>query len=166
MPVTDVVAKQVLLAENLLDFLYPSLSIDSNSDSCPQCSAEMKDGDIIQGWVPCAFQDYTTCCPKCKHRFVPRFAVTNLAPDFQGSQGIGTPLYCEYLSPWVLRRELDSVAKGEGGIEAMTKPDWRSGTDIHSTLWWNMIVLCRKHRLPFTYLLQGSFQNRLINPTP
>ena len=166
MPVSDVVARQVLLAENLLDFLYPSLSIDTNSDSCPQCSAEMKESHIIQGWEPCAFKNYTTCCPKCKHRFVPRFSVTSLAPDFQGSQALGTPLYCEYLSPWVLRKELDAVAKGEGGIEAMTKPEWRSGTDIHSTLWWNMIVLCRKYRLPYTYLLQGSFQNRLINPTP
>lgn len=166
MPVSDVVGKQVLLAENLLDFLYPSLSIDTSSDSCPQCSAEMNEADIIQGWIPCALQDYTTCCHTCKHRFVPRFAVTNLAPDFHGSQGLGTPLYCEFLSPWVLRKELEDVAKSTGGIESMTQPEWRSGTDIHSTLWWNMIILCRKYRLPFAYLLQGSFQNRLINPTP
>lgn len=166
MPVTDVVAKQIILAENLLDFLYPSLSIDTNSDSCPQCSNQMKEDDIILGWNPCAFQDYTTACPKCRHRFVPRFSVTNLAPDFQGSQGLGTPLYCEYLSPWVLRKELDAVAKAKGGIEEMIKPEWRSGTDIHSTLWWNLVVLCRKYRLPFSYLLQGSFQNRLISPTP
>jgi len=166
MPVSDAVAKQIVLAENLLDFLYPSLSIDLNGDCCPQCSAELSEGDIVQGWVPCAFSDYTTSCPQCKHRFVPRFAVTNLAPDFQGSQGLGTPLYCEYLSPWVLRKELDAVAKGDSGIEAMIMPEWRSGIDIHSTLWWNMVVLCRKYRLPFTYLLQGSFQNRLISPTP
>lgn len=166
MPVTDVVGKQIVLAETLLDFLYPSLSIDTNGDCCPQCSAELNEGDIVNGWVPCAFGDFTTCCPQCKHRFVPRFSVTSLAPDFQGSQGLGTPLYCEYLSPWVLRKELSAVAKGEGGIEEMTKPEWRNGTDIHSTLWWNLIVLCRKYRLPFTYLLQGSFQNRLISPTP
>ena len=166
MPVSSVVAKQIVLAENLLDFLYPSLSIDTNGDSCPQCSAELKESDIVKGWVPCAFGDYTTGCPSCKHRFVPRFSVSSLAPDFQGSQGLSTPLYCEFLSPWVLRKELNAVAEGEGGIEAMTKPEWRSGTDIHSTLWWNLIVLCRKCKLPYTYLLQGSFQNRLIQPTP
>jgi len=166
MPVSDTVAKQYMLAENLLDFLYPTLTIDKNSDSCPQCSAELKEADIVQGWVPCAFNNYTTCCPQCKHRFVPRFSVQSGAVDFQGSQGLGTPLYCEYLSPWVLRKELDAVAKGPGGIEAMTDPEWRSGTDINSTLWWNMIALCQKYRLPFTYLLQGSFQNRLISPTP
>ncbi|CAB9497973.1 DENN domain-containing protein 5B [Seminavis robusta] len=167
MPVSDVVAKQVMLAENLLDFLYPSLSIDTHGDCCPQCSAELKESDIVQGWVPCAFSNFTTACPACKHRFVPRFSVTNLAPDFQGSQGLGTPLYCEYLSPWVLRKELHAVAKGEGGIEELTKPEWRSGNDIHSTIWWNLIVLCRKYRLPYTFLLQGSFlQNRLITATP
>lgn len=166
MPVSDVVAKQIVLAENLLDFLYPSLKIDTNGDCCPQCSAELKESDISRGWVPCDFDNYTTCCPQCKHRFVPRFSVTNLAPDFCGSQGVGTNLYCEFLSPWVLRKELDAVAKSEGGIEAMTKPEWRNGTDIHSTIWWNLIVLCRKYKLPYTYLLQGSFQNRLISPTP
>lgn len=166
MPVSDALSRQSMLAENLLDFLYPSLSIDTNSDCCPQCSAELKEADVVQGWVSCAFSDYTTCCPQCKHRFVPRFSVRNQAVDFQGSQGLGTPLYCEHLSPWVLRKELDAVAKGSGGIEAMTKPEWRSGTDIRSTLWWNMVVLCRTHRLPYTYLLQGSFENRLISPTP
>lgn len=166
MPVSAVVAKQIVLAENLLDFLYPSLSIDTNGDCCPQCSAELKESDIVKGWVPCAFGDYASTCPNCKHRFVPRFSVTNLAPDFQGSQGVGTPLHCEFLSPWVLRKELSAVAEGEGGIEAMTKPEWRSGADIHSTLWWNLIVLCRKYKLPYSYLLQGSFQNRLISPTP
>ena len=166
MPVSNALAKQTMLAENLLDFLYPSLTIDTNSDCCPHCSAELKEADIVQGWAPCAFGNYTTSCPACKHRFVPRFSVRSQAPDFQGSQGLGTPLYCEYLSPWVLRKELDAVANGSGGIEAMTKPEWRSGTDINSTLWWNMVVLCRKYRLPYTYLLQGSFQNRLISPTP
>lgn len=166
MPVSDVVAKQINLAENLLDFLYPSLSIDTNGDNCPQCSADLKEADIVQGWVPCAFGNYTTGCPQCKHRFVPRFSVTNLAPDFQGSQGLGTPLYCEYLSPWVIRKELSAVANGEGGMEVLTKPEFRAGADIQSTLWWNLVVLCRKYRLPFSCLLQGSFENRLISPTP
>jgi hypothetical protein len=164
--VTDDVRKQIVLGESLLDFLYPDLIIDTSSDSCPQCSKELADTDIVAGWLPCEFQDYTTECPQCKHRFVPRFSVTCSAPTFEGSQGTSTPLYCELLSPWVLREELENIIHGAEGINEMLNPEWRSGSDIRATLWWNLIVSFNRYRLPVSFLLQGSFRNRLISPTP
>lgn len=164
--VTEPVQKQVLLGESLLGYLYPGLKIDTCSDSCPQCSKQLSEDDIVNGWLPCEFEDFTTACTQCKHRFVPRFSVRCEAPTFEGSQGPSTPLYCELLSPWVLRKELQNIIHGADGIEEMLNPDWRSGTDIRATLWWNLIVSFKRYRLPLSFLLQGSFQNRLINPTP
>jgi pentatricopeptide repeat protein len=164
--VSDRLMKQIVLGESLLDFLYPDLIIDTRGDACPQCSNLMKESDIVSGWQPCEFQDFTTRCPNCSHRFVPRFSVMCTSPTFEGSQGPGTTFYCEFLSPWVLRRELDHVISGEGGIGVMLDPEWRSGTDIRATLWWNLITVFKRFNLPFSFLLQGSFQNRLISPVP
>jgi pentatricopeptide repeat protein len=166
LPITDRLLKQIVLGESLLDFLYPDLKLEAGGDTCPQCSTVMNEDNIISGWQPSEFQDYTTKCPNCQHRFVPRFSVSCSSPTFKGSQGPGTPLFCEFLSPWVLRKELNHVILGENGIDMMLDPEWRSGTDIRATLWWNLIVMCNRYRLPFSFLLQGSFQNRLINPVP
>ena len=169
-PVTEMIARHLGLGENLLDFVYPDLVIDTDSDSCPHCSHVLNERNIVDGWKPCAFQDYTTACPKCQHRFVPRFVVMCSATTFVGSQGSQTPLYCEFLSPWVLRKELHYIIKdqneinGESGIDKILNPAWRSGSDICSTLFWNLIVCCRRYRLPYTFLLQGNFHNRLILP--
>ena len=163
-PVTEMLSRQLVLGESVLDFVYPELDIDTNSDSCPHCSFVLSEDDVVSGWTACAFRDYTTACPMCEHRFVPRFIVSTTLEGFEGSQGKGTPLYCEFLSPWVVRKELQSVIKGGVGIEGMLDPQWRQGTDIPATLFWNLMVLCRRYRLPFTFLLQGSISNRLILP--
>lgn len=163
---SDRLLKQIILGENLLDFLYPDLKIDTEGDSCPQCSNVMRIGSIIEGWRPRAFQEFTTCCPQCHHRFVPHLSVCCSAPTFEGSQGFGTPLYCEFLSPWVLRRELSHVIESERGIDLLLDPDWRTGTQVGATIWWNLIAIFQHYKLPFSFLLQGSFQNRLINPVP
>lgn len=165
--VPDRVSKQLVLGESLLEFLYPDLKIDTDCDSCPQCSTPTTKVGVIGGWQPRSFQDFTTCCPTCSHRFVPRFTVSCSASSFIGSQGVGTPLYCEFLSPWVLRKELGHViANAEQGIGLVLDPEWRHGTQVSAALWWNLIVLFKHYGLPFSFLLQGSFKNRLIAPVP
>lgn len=164
MSATPMFSQQLELSENLIDLVYQDLTIDTSSDSCPHCSYALSENDIVTGWTPCAFQNYTTHCPKCQHRFVPRFVVACSSPDFQGSQGYQTPLFCEFLSPWVLRKEFQQIIKHGDGIERIIDPEWRSGTDIRATLFWNLMVLCRRYKLPFCFLLQGNFQNRLILP--
>ena len=82
----------------------------------------------------------------------------------EGSQGPSTPLFCEFLSPWVLRQELHNEVRSDEGISAILRPEWRSKADLNSTLWWNLIVFFNRYKLPVTFLLQGSFKNRLITP--
>jgi pentatricopeptide repeat protein len=124
----------------------------------------LSENDVVSGWAPCSFQEYKTHCPKCHHGFVPHFAVSCSSSTFQGSQGPRSALFCEFLSPWVVRRELQHVIKGDTGIEGMLDPQWRNGTDIRATLFWNLIVLFRHYHLPFGFLLQGSIKGRLILP--
>ena len=162
--VTEFLSSHVALGESLMEVVYPDLKIDTNSDSCPHCSHSLMENDVVEGWKPCAFQDYTSECPQCRHRFVPRFEVTSSAVGFQGSQGPQTPLYCEFLSPWVLRKEFQKIIKAEGGIDRLLDPEWRNGTDIRATLFWNLMASCRRYKMPYSFLLQGSFQNRLILP--
>lgn len=164
--VTDSVSTHIALGESLLNLLYPDIIIDTSSDSCPSCSKILSEDDITRGWVPCAFKEYTTACPQCRHRFVPKFTVSCGSPSFQGSQGIATPLYCELLSPWVLRKEIHNVLRHGDGIDVMLQPKWRSMSDINATLWWNTIVWLKRYKLPISFLLQGSFRNRLILPAP
>jgi pentatricopeptide repeat protein len=172
LPVTDFVSHQLELGDAMLEFLYPDLTLDS-TDCCPHCSHELTEADVVKGWLPCNFQDCTSACPKCTFRFVPRFSVSSRSPTFSGSQGPQTPLYCEFLSPWVIRKELQHVLKGGGeggnntvgGIRQMLKPAWRDGSGIEATLFWNVLLLCRRYRLPYSFLLQGSFrQSRLVLP--
>jgi pentatricopeptide repeat protein len=166
MVVPDSVLKQVVLGESLLEYLYPDLRIDASSDSCPRCSNILSEDDVVSGWNACAFDDFTTQCPQCKHRFVSNFTVHTSSTTFEGSQGKGTPLYCEFLSPWVLRKELEHVINGSDGVRGMLNPEWREGTNIRATIWWNLICAFNRYHLPVSFLLQGSFQNRLINPSP
>ena len=163
---SDRIKKQLVLGESLLEFLYPDIFIDTFGDACPMCSNIMKEEDIVSGWQQCDFQDFTTACPQCSHRFVPQFKVSCSSAAFEGSQGPGTPLYCEFLSPWVLRKELGHIICGINSIEQILDPAWRSGTDIRATIWWNLITMFKRYQLPFSFLLQGSFRNRLINPVP
>lgn len=164
LPVTEMVSRQIELGENLLDLLYPDLVIDAKCDSCPHCSYILSEDDVVNGWIAYASQNYTTRCPQCQHRFIPQFIVSTTASAFQGSQGLGSPLYCEFLSPWVLRRELQHVIIGNTGIDGMLNPEWRAGTGLSSTLFWNIIVMSRRYKLPFAFLFQGSFHNRMILP--
>jgi pentatricopeptide repeat protein len=164
--VTDRVQKQLLLGDSLLEFLYPEIRIDTRGDTCPMCSNVMSEEDVVTGWQPCEFQDLTSQCSQCKHRFVPRFKVSTTASSFIGSQGPGTPLYCEFLSPWVLRKELGHIIGDGNKIEQILDPEWRNGRDVRATIWWNLIVMLKRYNLPFAFLLQGSFQNRLISPGP
>jgi len=178
--VTSAVATQIELSSIFLEDLYPNISIDVDN-SCPKCSTTLKEDDIIRGWKPCQVKDFSTMCPSCKHRFIPKFSISCFSPDFEGSQGVGTPLYCDYLSPWVLLQEIRSLitnsvagkaAKILGvenknciGIEGIIDPSFRAGNGINATLWWNLILCFRRYKIPFSYLLQGSYEDQqLIMP--
>lgn len=162
---TPAIAKQIQLGESLLESLYPGIGID-NDNACPKCATVLDENAVSAGWTPCASNEYQTQCPSCRHKFVPKFSVSCGSPAFEGSQGQGTPLYCDHLSPWVLLREIRSVIAATGGVESILDETFRTGSDISATLWWNMVVTFRRYKIPYIFLLQGSFQNQLILPSP
>ena len=164
--VTDAVLRQILLGENLIEIVYPDISIDTDNEFCPRCNTLLSDDEVVSGWTPNDSQDYTTKCPICPQKFVPHFCVQNSSSSFKGSKGPGSPLLCERLSPWVLAKELRSVMGDSEGIENLLSPEWRDKDTKNAVLWWNLILSYMRFRFPFTFLLQGSFDQNLIQPTP
>ena len=161
---TAAVAKQVELGHSLLESIYPGIDIDMEN-ICPKCSTTMDEDDIYSGWEQqhgASGNEYETSCPSCSHRFVPKFSISCKSPTFEGSQGKGTPLYCDHLSPWVVLREIRSVISATGGIQSILEEKFRCGPDISATLWWNTLCILRRYKLPYTFLLQGSFHNNVI----
>ena len=96
---------------------------------------------------------------------------------------MGTPLSCDYLSPWVLLRKIQSlltvsfdgkaanvlgaeIRDEPRSIDALINPKFREGCGINATLWWNMIVSFTLFKIPYKYLLQGSYgDQQLIMPS-
>ena len=162
--VTDQVFRLILLGENLLEEVYPDISIDTDNEFCPRCNFYLSDDDVVAGWIKGNAQEYKTECPNCLTRFVPHFSVQSTLPSFVGSRGPNSALFCERLSPWVLKKELRSVISG--GIEDLLSPEWRERESKNAVLFWNLILSFMRYRFPFTFLLQGSFSSSLITPTP
>jgi pentatricopeptide repeat protein len=82
-----------------LDAMFVNLRRDADGEVCPQasCATVLTDGDVRRGWRPDP-NDYTTCCPKCKRRFVAVFTLMSDSPTWEGSTGVGTPLFCQVRS--------------------------------------------------------------------
>lgn len=164
--VTEPVERQITLGENLIEIVFPDIAIDTDGEHCPRCNFELSDDDVVAGWKPGDSNDYTTACPNCTLRFVPHFYVQCSAATFIGSRGAASPLVCERLSPWVLQKEVRSVMSDGEGIGNILNPSWREKEYKNSVLWWNLVLSCMRYRLPFTFLLQGSFEQSLITPMP
>lgn len=159
----EVVGRHIMMGECLLkEDVYEGVQIDDKGDNCPQCSAFLSSDELMAGWSPCSFTDYTTKCRHCKNKFIPRFVVKSKSPHFIGTQGMGTPLYCEFFSPWVLRREIFLAMDGGDDINAILDIEMRDHNDFNTKLWWNLIVHFRKTQLPITFLLDSFFPGTLI----
>jgi len=164
--VTESVEMQIELGENLLEIVYPNISVDTDNETCPRCNFLLTDDDVVAGWTPADSQDYTTTCPNCTQRFVPHFCVQSTSLTFMGSRGPASPLMCERLSPWVLQKEIRTVMSDREGIENLLNPEWREQENKNAVLWWNLVLSCMRYRFPFSFLLQGSFEQNLIAPMP
>ena len=164
--VTETVERQIALGENLLEIVFPDISIDTENEICPRCNFELSDDDVVVGWSPGQSNDYTTACPNCTQRFVPHFCVQCSSTSFVGSRGPETPLMCERLSPWVLQKEIRSVMSDVEGTANLLSPEWREKEYKNGVLWWNLVLSCMRFRFPFSFLLQGNFEQNLIAPMP
>ena len=153
----DTIDRYITVGEFLLEKdLFGGVDIEEG-DHCPQCSAFLNVDQIMGGWNTCSFTDYNTTCPHCKNKFIPRFVVNAKSKDFVGTHGKGTPLYCEFFSPWVLRREIFIATNGGENLSAILVPDELRKQDFNVKLWFNLMVHFRRQKLPLTFLLQGHF---------
>eukprot|EP00474_Spongospora_subterranea_P009584 CRZ10042.1 hypothetical protein [Spongospora subterranea] len=112
-------------------------------ETCPQCGIVMTDEQIRHGWKIDS-NDYTTVCGSCHNRFVPRFCV--YAKD--GSN----PIFCEYLSPPVLQKELDTLLRDlqqhQGDYITSRTFQLRS-----PTVFWNLVWHLTNLALPINHLV-------------
>ena len=160
---TDHVQRHINIGDSLLTYLYKDLEILLDNATCQSCGTLLEQDQVRLGWNYCSYTDNTTECPQCKNHFVPSFVVKTSDVDFVGSQGFGTPLHCEFLSPWVLHKEIH-IATRDSNLKDILDPRWRDNGDKNATIWWNLVVTLQRQKLPITFLLQGSFRERLIMP--
>ena len=163
------ITRQNELGNSLLELLYKDVKLDVNKAVCNGCDKALTEEDVNEGWKIGDAHDYCIACKHCRHKGVCRFSVASSNADWKSS-GIGGKheglLYCEFLSPWVLRKEIMNILSERGGIETLLDPRFAESTVHRSTLFWNLIVRMKRECLPFTFLFQGSFGNSLITPTP
>ena len=108
---------------------------------------------------------------------------------FGVQMGPGTPLWCEYLSPWVMRKEVQTILLNDG-IESLISPgvslsgsgiivvlselnnltcfafntwQFRKTSQASATIFWNLILWFREYSLPVSFLLQDSIQGASSN---
>ena len=154
-------------AEARLEECFPGLSIDlahALGTQCPgkpraPCPAQrpLTLAEIAKGWAPGDSNSYTTRCVHCGAVFVPRFSVSCAAPDWVGSEGPGTALWCEMLPPWTLRKELTAMVLG-GGVGALTSRECRDASKRPelAVVFWNALLAWRVKGLPFAFMLADA----------
>jgi hypothetical protein len=165
----------MLVGEKLLASMFPGLEIDlahplgasCPNPRCPRAGLPLSIAELQRGWgtqgLPEDANRYTTRCITCTSDFVPRFTVFSTAEDWVGSEGPGTPLWCELLSPWTLRKEIFNVLF-QDGIDALLSKDFRRSSIQHAILFWNAIVAFRLHGLPYAFLLCDNLITRAFPP--
>ncbi|GMH62987.1 hypothetical protein TL16_g03601 [Triparma laevis f. inornata] len=168
---TESISRQNALGESLLELLYKDVAIDTSIAMCNVCDKALTEKDVSTGWNTGDAHDYCVTCKYCKGKGVTRFSVFSTNETWEGSGMEGKhegKLFCEFLSPWVLRKELMSILDDgdDGGIAVLLDPNFPNVSKEKGTIFWNLLVSLRRERLPFTFLFQGSFGNSLITPTP
>jgi len=130
-----------------LEDILPGLVIDTERETCPQCSRYVKDNDIRRGWDKDP-NDYNTECASCGRRFVAFFTVYSPSEIWVGSRGPGTPLFCEFLPPWALSKEVRTILANHS-IEFVCSKAFRQSKP---TLYWNLVLFFSEFRLPLEFL--------------
>eukprot|EP01038_Epipyxis_sp_PR26KG_P004270 gene4270-6049_t len=160
-------SRHMAICEQKLVSLFPNLFInlnDPNGMTCPNknCSLAQKRcltiGEINRGWHAGDTHRYTTQCIQCGFEFIPRFTVTassTIDDVWIGSDGPNTPLWCELLSPWTLKKEIMTVLF-QDGVEVITENNFRLSSSQRGVVFWNAIIAFRLRGLPFTFLLSSN----------
>ncbi|CAM9142204.1 unnamed protein product [Chrysoparadoxa australica] len=138
--------RQIALGHLLLTHLFEGIVLDTESETCPACHRQLTSKEVQQGWEPDP-NIYTTTCPgkvngdqPCGRKFVARFSVFSTQEGWEGSTGVGTTLYPEYLPPWVLRKEVHNIIMSYG-IEYLCSDEFRLSKGPNETPRYIQLVL-------------------------
>uniref|UniRef100_A0A674E901 DENN domain containing 4B n=1 Tax=Salmo trutta TaxID=8032 RepID=A0A674E901_SALTR len=136
----------------------------SSCSLCRSCNSLVYDEEIMAGWTS-DDSNLNSSCPFCSTTFVPLLnaEICDLGPvsgeRSQGSSVGGSPqVTVAYLSPLVLRKELESLLENEG--EAVLAQGQL--LDSHSIIFWNMVWYFHRLGLP-SNLLQLVRSSPLAN---
>uniref|UniRef100_A0A8C7LZM4 DENN domain containing 4B n=1 Tax=Oncorhynchus mykiss TaxID=8022 RepID=A0A8C7LZM4_ONCMY len=145
----------------------------SSCSLCRSCNSLVYDEEIMAGWTS-DDSNLNSSCPFCSTTFVPLLnaeicdlgPVSRPAVILKGSSVGGSPqVTVAYLSPLVLRKELESLLENEG--EAVLSQGQL--LDSHSIIFWNMVWYFHRLGLP-SNLLQlvrsSPLANQLAQVTP
>ncbi|KAL9650377.1 hypothetical protein ABK040_016444 [Willaertia magna] len=140
------------------------------TSECYNCHKFCTESDIRSGWSTTSSHEYTTSCPKCGTRFVPRcdvlmsrFERNDLLSDsgvsFGGqSDNLSSSALSdvvdekivvstiEYLSPLVLKKEIENLLSKDVKADAHLIVG-------HPVLFWNLIIHFRNCPLPLNFIL-------------
>jgi len=123
------------------------------SDNCPSCEYQLDMEEIMGGWEK-SYTNYTTRCV-CSAAFTPRFHVSvdqneyTEAATMAQERGLQE---VEFLSPPVLRKELENLIYREGSDFLLA----RDFCDKHKVLFWNLVLFFQLLKLP-VYFLDPNF---------
>lgn len=184
-PASPRLKTQILLADRILDMQFPELDInlqDPFGTFCPSpsCGKSHTMSQLREGWDGVDPNKYTTKCFYCFREFVPRFTVHSSAPTWmrEDSDYISDPipeelgkgsdelLWCELLSPWVLRKELLMILLNDG-IDRLLSVEFRKPSPSNtqnSVIFWNMIVAFRMCGLPYSFLISDTLSTAFLVP--
>ena len=114
---------------------------------CNVCTHKLSHADVCEGWSAGDAHDYCITCRYCKGKGVARFAVSTEKEGFKDSGMDGKhkgKLYCEFLSPWVLRKEMMSILNDDKGVAALLDPEFPNHSNQKATIFWNLIVSLKR----------------------
>ena len=153
--------RHMTVCEGMLSNNFPDLSINLSHQFgtvCPGAKCTLKRpltiSEIYQGFEPPDANKYTTRCFECGIEFVPRFCVDCSRADWQGSEGPGTTLWCELLSPWTLRKEVFNILF-QDGVDSLVSKSFRNSSTQHAVIFWNIIIAFRICGLPYSFFLSN-----------
>uniref|UniRef100_A0A673YHB7 DENN domain containing 4B n=1 Tax=Salmo trutta TaxID=8032 RepID=A0A673YHB7_SALTR len=134
----------------------------SSCSLCRSCNSLVYDEEIMAGWTS-DDSNLNSSCPFCSTTFVPLLnaEICDLGPIM----GESPQVTVAYLSPLVLRKELESLLENEG--EAVLAQGQL--LDSHSIIFWNLVWYFHRLGLP-SNLLQlvrsSPLANQLAQVTP
>lgn len=122
---------------------------------CDSCGARLSYTEIHDGWSLTDANDYTTRCPLCQHRFVPRLCVmlgvSNGFVDAVEEESVASHVHVEqieYLSTPVIRKELTNLSQ-KISLTMLSMGDLRR---LNPRIYWNIVVKLLSLACPLDFL--------------